>query len=78
MCCGAASTEELITLCCRNESEIGPAEWDEKVKLKNQSMVSKASPTSQHFVVDKVNKTKRYVMRSAFKTDFDLFGRLLG
>lgn len=56
VCCGAANTEELITLCCRNESEIGPAEWEEKVKLKNQSMVSKASPTSQHFVLDKVNK----------------------
>lgn len=48
VCCGAGNSEQLWTLSCMKESEIGPAEKTRKVNLKNQSMVSKACPTSEH------------------------------
>ncbi len=48
VCCGTGDAEELMTLSCMKESEIGPAERASKVDLKNRSMVSTASSTSKH------------------------------
>lgn len=43
LCCGVDNTEEIITFSCMNESVISPASLEEKIHLKNHSMVSKAS-----------------------------------
>lgn len=50
VCCVNGNAEEFKALSCLKDSEMGPVEKARKVNLKNQSLVSKAFPTSQHWL----------------------------
>lgn len=44
LCCASPKREGLIPACWKNVSEVGTADWEEKVRLRNQSLVSETPP----------------------------------